>query len=64
MTEPTPAPTPVTAPAAVEPTLKSAESTAVAAVKADVSSVWTKVKPYVIYTGIAVAGLVVGHLIK
>ncbi len=48
----------------VEPTVKAAVATAEAAVKADVSSVWTKVRPYLISAAIAVAAFFVGHFVK
>ena len=54
MADPTPTP----------PTIKAAASTAVAAVKADASSLLAKAKPYLISAALAVAAFFVGHYVK
>jgi hypothetical protein len=68
MTEATPPTHPTTStatPAAVEPTLKGAASTAVAAVESDFKAVVLTAKAYAVAFGAgAFIGAILGHLVK
>jgi len=47
-----------------EPAFKAAISSGVAAVEAEVSSLWTKAKPYAIAVGALLVGALVGIIVK